>query len=129
MKLFALAEMIIAQAAPAGGPPEANPKAQMMQTVGMMVIMLVTFYFILIRPQNQQRKKQEEMLKALKRGDKIVTASGILATVIAVKERSVSIRSEDTKLEILKSAVGQVVESFDKAEATTPAPAASPANN
>jgi len=37
-------------------------------------------------------------------------------------------RSEDTKLEILKSAVGQVVESFDKAEATTPAPA-TPANN
>lgn len=125
MTLFSIAGLI-AQAAPSGG-PEINPKAQMMQTVGMMVIMLVAFYFILIRPQNQQRKKQEEMIKALKKGDKIVTSSGILAVVIAVKDRSVSVRSEDTKLEILKSAVAQVVEDFDKADPAVAPPAA--ANN
>ncbi len=120
MKLFALAGLLAAEASPMGG-PEVNPKAQMMQTVGMMAIMLVTFYFILIRPQSQQRKKQEEMIKALKKGDKIVTSSGILAVVLSVKDRTVSVRSEDTKLEILKSAVTQVVESFEQAEPTAPA--------
>ena len=78
----------IAAAAPGG--PEINPKAQMMQTVGMMVIMLVAFYFILIRPQNEQRKKQEAMLKELKKGDKIVTSSGILATVITASTMALS---------------------------------------
>ncbi len=122
MTLFAIAGLLAADAAPPGG-PDINPKAQMMQTVGMMVIMLVAFYFILIRPQSEQRKKQEAMVKALKKGDKIVTTSGILATVVGVKDRSVSIRSDDTKLEILKSAIAQVVEDFDKAD-PTPAPAA-----
>ncbi|MFM8469368.1 MAG: preprotein translocase subunit YajC [Limisphaerales bacterium] len=125
MTLLAIAGLLAADTVPTGG-PEINPKAQMMQTVGMMVIMLVAFYFILIRPQNQQRKKQEEMLKALKKGDKVVTTSGILATVVSVKDRTVTIRSEDAKLEVLKSAITQVVEDFDKAD-PTPAPAAAKA--
>ena len=125
MTLLAIAGLLAADALPTGA-PELNPKAQMMQTVGMMVIMLVAFYFILIRPQNQQRKKQEEMLKALKKGDKVVTSSGILAIVVSVKERSVSIRSEDTKLEVLKSAITQVVQDFDKAD---PPPATAPAKS
>lgn len=117
MTLLAFAGLLAADAVPTGG-PEINPKAQMMQTVGMMVIMLVAFYFILIRPQNEQRKKQEAMLKELKKGDKIVTASGILGVVMTVRDRSVTIRSEDTKFEVLKSAIAQVVEDFDKAEPT-----------
>jgi preprotein translocase subunit YajC len=120
MTLLAFAGLLAADAVPTGG-PEINPKAQMMQTVGMMVIMLVAFYFILIRPQNEQRKKQEAMLKELKKGDKIVTASGILGVVMTVRDRSVTIRSEDTKFEVLKSAITQVVEDFDKAD-PTPAP-------
>ena len=91
MTLLAFAGLLAADAVPTGG-PEINPKAQMMQTVGMMVIMLVAFYFILIRPQNEQRKKQEALVKALKKGDKVVTTSGILGTVVGVKERTVSIR-------------------------------------
>jgi preprotein translocase subunit YajC len=122
MTLLAITGLLAADAVPTGG-QEINPKARMMETVGMMVIMLVAFYFILIRPQNEQRKKQEAMLKALKKGDKIVTTSGILATVVSVKDRTVTIRSEDTKLEVLKSAITQVVEDFDKAD-PTPAPTA-----
>ena len=125
MTFLAIAGLLAADALPVGG-SEINPKAQMMQTVGMMVIMLVAFYFILIRPQSEQRKKQEAMVKALKKGDKVVTTSGILGIVVGVKDRSVSIRSEDTKLEILKSAVAQVVEDFDKADPTV-APAAAKA--
>lgn len=125
MTLLAIAGLLATDAAPLGG-PEINPKAQTMQTVGMMVIMLVAFYFILIRPQSEQRKKQEAMVKALKKGDKVVTTSGILGVVVGVKDRSVSIRSEDTKLEILKSAIAQVVEDFDKAEPVV-APAAAKA--
>ncbi len=124
MTLFAIAGLLAAEAPPAGS--EINPQAQMMQTVGMMVIMMVAFYFILIRPQSQQRKKQEEMLKALKKGDKIVTTSGILGTVISVKDRSISIRSDETKLEVLRSAIAQVVEDFDKAD---PAIASTAAKN
>ena len=50
------------------------------------------------------------MLKALRAGDKIVTTSGIIGVVLSIKDKSVSIRSADTKLEILKSAVAEVTE-------------------
>ena len=50
------------------------------------------------------------MLKALRAGDKIVTTSGIIGVVLSIKDRSVSLRSADTKLEILKSAVAEVTE-------------------
>lgn len=86
-------------------------------------LMIVVFYFLLIRPQQKQARQQDELRKGLKKGDKIVTTSGILAVVVGVKDKSVSIRSDDTKFEILKSAVAQVVEDFDKAD-PTPAPAA-----
>ena len=51
-------------------------------------------------------------------GDKVSTTSGIIGTIVTVKERTVSIRSEDSKLEVLKSAVTEVLErKADAAEA------------
>ena len=47
---------------------------------------LAIFYFFLIRPQSQQRKKHEAALRALKRGDQIVTFGGIVGEVVHIKE-------------------------------------------
>ena len=44
------------------------------------------FYFLMIRPQQKQRKEHEARLKALKRGDSIVTAGGLVAEVMHIKE-------------------------------------------
>ena len=108
--------------APPPGPPgtQPNPTGQLVQTLGMFVLMGVIFYFLLIRPQRTRAKQQEALLKALKSGDKIVTASGIIGVVISVKEKTVSIRSSDAKLEILKSAVSEITErSAGEASQTT----------
>jgi preprotein translocase subunit YajC len=114
MTLLASIGLLAAEAAPTGAPGGAPPP--MWTNLVPLVLMIVVFYFLLIRPQQKQARQQDEMRKAIKKGDKIVTTSGILATVVGVKERSLSIRSEDTKLEILKSAIAQVVEDFDKAQ-------------
>ena len=50
------------------------------------------------------------MLKAVKPGDKVITSGGILGVVITVKEKTVSIRSADAKLEITKSAIAEITE-------------------
>ena len=76
----------------------------------MLVLFGVVFYFILIRPQSQQRKKQAALLAALKSGDKVVTSSGIVGTVVTVKDNTVSIRSADTKMEVTKASVTQILE-------------------
>lgn len=104
--------LILAQTAPATQP---DPKAQMVSTIGMFAIMGVMFYFVLIRPQQKRAKQLAAMIKAVKKGDKIVTSSGILGVVLTVKEHTVVIRSEETKLEILKSTVGEITESGSEA--------------
>jgi preprotein translocase YajC subunit len=59
-------------------------------------------------------------MKTLKRGDKIITSSGIVATIVAVKEKTLSIRTEDTKIEILKSAVSEITERESQSSQANP---------
>jgi len=78
--------------------------------IGFFIIFAVVMWVLMIAPQRKKTKEADLMLKALRAGDKIVTASGIIGVVLSIKDRSLSIRSADTKLEILKSAVAEVTE-------------------
>lgn len=75
-----------------------------------LVLLVFLMYFMLIRPQQRKAKEHDRLMKALKAGDKIVTSGGIVGSIVAVKEKTLSIRSADTKLEILKSSVAEVTE-------------------
>ena len=44
-------------------------------------LIFVIFYFLVILPQQKRAKQQKALLEALKKGDKVVTASGIWGTV------------------------------------------------
>jgi preprotein translocase subunit YajC len=87
-----------------------NPTAQLVQMLATFVFFGVVFYFVLIRPQQKKAKDHAELLKTLKSGDKIVTNGGILGVVVSIKENTVTIRSADTKLEVLKSSVTDISE-------------------
>ena len=75
-----------------------------------LFLMVLVFYFVFIRPQQRKAKEHDTLMKTLRSGDKIVTSSGIVGIVVSVKDKTVSIRSADTKLEILKSAVTEITE-------------------
>lgn len=83
-----------------------------------MILLFVIFYFVLIRPQQKKAKEQAEMLKTIKSGDKVVTTSGIIATVITVKDDSVSVRSADSKFEITKGAIAEIRERSGESSAS-----------
>ena len=51
-----------------------------------LVLIFAVFYFLLIRPQQTRQKELKTALTGLRRGDRVVTAGGILATVARVKE-------------------------------------------
>ena len=87
-----------------------NPTGQMLQMLSMVVFFIVVMYFIMIRPQQKKAKEHDQLLKSLKPKDKIVTSGGVVGIVVSVGERSVTIRSADTKLEVLKSAVTEITE-------------------
>lgn len=83
-----------------------------------MILMLVVMFVIMGSSQRKKQKQHEELLKSLKAGDKITTSSGIVGVVVGMKDRSVNIRSADTKLEILKSAIAEITERAGEPAAT-----------
>ena len=66
---------------------------------GMTVLLLqigligVVFYFLILRPQSQARKKHADLLDALKKGDDVITAGGLVGKVKDIKENEVTIES------------------------------------
>jgi preprotein translocase subunit YajC len=109
---------ILADAAPAAAqaPAPTGLPGLLNSPIPMMILVGIIFYFILIRPQQQRARQQKKLLEALKAGDKVATASGIIGTVITVKDRTVSLRSADAKFEILKSAVTEILQGSDAIE-------------
>ena len=53
----------------------------------MLGLMFLVMWLFMIRPQRQQQKKLEEMRNALKKGDKVITAGGIVKVDGEVKIR------------------------------------------
>jgi preprotein translocase subunit YajC len=54
----------------------------------LMVVMLLFLWFMTIRPQRQERARQQAMIAALKKNDRVVTASGIYGVVVNVDKES-----------------------------------------
>jgi preprotein translocase subunit YajC len=80
-------------------------------TVGWMVFMVAIFYFVMIRPQRRREKERKALIEAVKSGDRVLLASGIIGEIANVKEKTLIVRiAEKTKVEVLKSAVAQVLE-------------------
>jgi preprotein translocase subunit YajC len=108
MNLSAL-QLILAEA----GPPTAtqpNAQGQFIQLVVMLGLMGVMVYFVILRPQSKKAKEHAALLKMIKPNDRVVTASGIVGVVVSVKEKTIAIRSAETKLEVLKSAISDITE-------------------
>ena len=120
--LFATAHGLLAQvetgagAAPAtGAPPGAPPGARPPQGCGgpeqllFMLGMLVLFYFLLIRPQQKRAKQHKQMVESLKRGDAVITSSGIYGRITSVDGNVLTIEiSKGVQIRILKGYVGGV---------------------
>ena len=70
-----------------------------------LILIFVIFYFFLIRPQQKKVKEHKLMVENLKRGDRVITSGGIVATVERVMEndRAEVTIGEDTKVEIVRS--------------------------
>jgi preprotein translocase subunit YajC len=76
------------------------------------VLIFVVFYFLLIRPQQKKMKDHREMLGQLKRGDRVVTAGGIVATITKVKDGSDEIEAEiapNVKVTVVRGTIGSVL--------------------
>jgi preprotein translocase subunit YajC len=70
------------------------------------ILIALVFYFVFFRPQQRQAKQHQTFLGALKKGDEVVTQGGIIGTVLAVEDRTVTVDvGGGTKLRVLKNQV------------------------
>ncbi len=101
------------------GAPQGGEGAAPQSSVFMFVwlgLMVALFYFMLIRPQKRREKERRALLEAVKTGDRILFAGGLLGVVANVKEKTLLVKVADgVKVEVVRSAVSQVL---DKGEVT-----------
>jgi preprotein translocase subunit YajC len=105
--------LIVAQAAPTGG-------ASLAPFLFQIGAIFAIFYFLMIRPQQKQRKAHEAAIMAIKKGDQIVTAGGIVGEVVHIKEGlkdgapvtglgdHITIKSGESKLIVTRSRIASV---------------------
>lgn len=73
------------------------------------VLIFVIFYFLLILPQQKKQKQQKAMLGALKKGDKVVTSSGIWGTVTNLGKETVTLQiADNTKIKMQRDFIARV---------------------
>ncbi len=77
-----------------------------------LVILFGIIYFLVIRPQQVQAKKHKEMVEALQKGDKIITAGGIHAEVVKSEADfiKVKINDEGVTVKLSKDFVARKIE-------------------
>ncbi|WP_034041037.1 preprotein translocase subunit YajC [Wocania ichthyoenteri] len=84
------------------------------------VLMFVVIYFFMIAPQMKRAKKEKKFAAELKRGDKVVTKSGMHGKVLELndKDNSCVIETMSGKIKFERSAISMEMSSKLNAPAT-----------
>ena len=81
-----------------------------LQILPLMIGMFAIMYFLIIRPQQKQKRERESLLRAIKKGDRVVTTGGLFGTVVGLSEHTVTLKVADqVKLDFERSAIGRIV--------------------
>jgi len=71
-----------------------------------LVVIFGLMYLLMIRPQRKRQKEMQKMVEELKRGDEVITNSGIYGTIDSVEETSFVLKLEDgARMRVVKNAV------------------------
>ena len=87
-----------------------------MSTVLMFAFIIGIFYFLILRPQQKKQKERQQMISALHKGDKIITAGGMHGVVAGIDEKTVLIQVADNiKLKFDRASIGSVIKEAESA--------------
>lgn len=84
----------------------------------MLLVIFAVFYFFIIRPQQKRQKETRDMLKALTKGDRVVTIGGIHGIVMNIKGAKDTAGDDDivvlkvsdtTKIEFTRSSIARIL--------------------
>ena len=77
-------------------------------------LILAIFYFMILRPNQRKQRETEAMLKAIKKGDRVLTSGGVFGTVVGNKNGRDDVVvlkvSDEVKMEFARQSIVQVLE-------------------
>jgi preprotein translocase subunit YajC len=79
----------------------------------LIVLIFVILYFVMFRGPKKRQQQQENMIKSLKKNDRVQTVGGILGTVLDVSDNEITLKvdeSNNTKIKVTPSAISKVFE-------------------
>ncbi|EAR52211.1 preprotein translocase, YajC subunit [Oceanicola granulosus HTCC2516] len=84
-----------------------------------LILIFAIMYFLLIRPQQKKLKQHQEMVKALRRGDQVVTQGGLIGKVAKVKDdNEIEVElSQGVTVRVVRSTIAQVINKTEPAQA------------
>lgn len=75
-----------------------------------IVGMIAIFWFLIIRPQMRQQKEHRQKIEAVKKGDQVVTAGGIVGKVAKVDDSYAEIDiAQGVRVKVVKATIGDIV--------------------
>jgi preprotein translocase subunit YajC len=75
-----------------------------------LALIFLIFYWLLIRPQRKEAERHRAMIQALKKGDEIVTAGGVIGTIVHAAEDRLTVKTaENTRLIVERAKVARKV--------------------
>jgi len=97
-----------AYAQTAGGATEAGGFASLISFAPLVLIFIV-FYFLMIRPQQSRMKALQQAVAAVKKGDSVVTAGGVVGKVTKVEDNFVEVEiAPNTRIRVVKATLAEV---------------------
>jgi len=89
-------------------------------SIAPLILIFIVFYFLMIRPQQRRMKALQASVSAVKKGDSVITAGGLVGKVTRVEDTIVEVEIAPTvKVKVVKATIAEV----------TPLGGAKPAND
>ena len=74
-----------------------------------LFLVFVVFYFLMIRPQQRRMKTLQNAVAAVKKGDSVVTAGGLVGKVTKVEDAFVEVEiAPNTRVKVVKATLAEV---------------------
>ena len=68
------------------------------------------FWFIVFRPQMKRQKEHQQKVAAMKKGDQVVTAGGLVGKVVKVDDTYVELElATNVRVKAIKATIGDII--------------------
>ena len=102
---------------PLQAPPEGSPLGAFVP----IILITMIFYFLLIRPQQKKQKQSEATIKAIEKGDNVITGGGLHGKVTGVTDDVLTldiggVKGERVKVKVARAKIEHVDAASKKGE-------------